>query len=527
MRRPTPTAFHGQQAAQVTQDGEGMYAVENSQAQVYNLSHSPMWSSGSTMNTEPPKFSKEEDRLLRNAVASNVPFPYIKAFILDRTDISIETLESRAREMNAFWGKEDDDLLSRLMVGRNESDHEFIANLQKDHLTLAWRDFNTLRVRISYLKKQKLNGEVPQSEQPHGCNTQGDHLGPRGNTVAAPNHSDTDPYAFLTGSVNQNFRHTSAGWVQTHPNDHLMNLHGFGTEAISTDGSARSQQHYTQNVQDNTSGYLVGDPDYLGFGPPVSLPEGLAEGFVDHNPISAVNHYNNPPMDLGEYQDMGTPNEAFPEAQQYSNHGIPPYIAGNLTAAPNHPSAELPPFQPAAATQDLAGFNTSSAPSYDSVQWAHQPIPLNEPGYPEQGSSNVSHEAGVEDIRTYQQLVKYVPEIKKKIAQDWSWKEVNAAYCPRYNYFSMRDILQSRGCKLWKPDQDSQLKMLRMNRYDWAQICGQLNGPPRTEEEVELRFQWLTRRADANRVVEQAYKKEEGRQRAQALDICRSSGWGA
>lgn len=463
------------------QNVEGMYAVQNSQAQGYNLSHSPMWSSGSTTNTEPPKFSEDEDRLLHSAVASNTPFPYIKAFILQRTDISTEALVSHACKKGALWAEWEDDLVRKFLAEGKEPDHELITDLQK---CLPWRDHHTVRARVGYLKKQKLDGEVPQSEQPHGCNTQGDHLGPLSNTVAAPNHSDTDPYTLPTESVNRNFGHTSADSPQAYPNDRLMNLHGFGTVAISTDGPARFQQHHTHNVQDNTSGHL----------PFVSLLDGPAGGFVGHTTISAANYYNNnnPPIDQGEYQDMSAPNEAFPQAQQYSNHGIPQYDAGHPTAAPNYPRAGLPPFQPAAAIQGIAGFNTSSAPSYDSFQWANQPIPPDEPGHPEQGSSNVTHEASVEDIRTAKQLEKYVPEIRRKVAQNWSWNQVNAVYCPQYNYFSMRDFLKRRGCQLWNRQQDRHLKILRRNRYDWGQICGQLIGPPRTEEEVEVRFRWLT-----------------------------------
>lgn len=511
MRRSTPTAFHGQQA-EVTQNVEGIFAVENSEAQTYNLSRSPMWSSRSTANAEPPKFSEDEDRLLRSAIASNQRFSYIKAFIFpDRADISTQALESYARERGALWGEWEDSLVREFLAEGKELDHQLIINLQK---WLPWRDLHTLRVRVGYLEKNKLDEEVPRGEQAHDFNTQGDHFGTLDYTVAAPNLSDTNPYAFLFGNFNQNLGHTSAGSARTHPNDHLMNPHGFGIKAIPTDGSARFQQHYNHDVQDDTPGQPVNDPDYFGFGPPVSLPEGAAVGFVDHNTISASSYYNNNPTDLGEYQDMGTPNEAFHQAQQYSNHGIPPYVGGHPTAAPNYPNAGLPASQPAAATQGLAGFDTSSAPSYDSIQWAHRPIPSNEPGPPEQGGSNASHGAGMEDIRNLEQLEEYVPEIKKKIAQNWSWHEVNAAYCPRYNYFSMRDSLQRRGCKLWKRDQDTQLEMLRMNGHDWAQVCGQLTGPPRTEEEVELRFQWLTTRKDANWVIGQVYKEEEQGQRA-------------
>lgn len=494
MRWPTPIAFHGQQEGQFTQDIEGMYAVENSQAQIYNLAQSTVWSSGSTTNAEPPKFSHEEDRLLRNAVASNTPFPYIKAFMFpDRTDISTEALESRSREKGALWGKWEDDLVRQFLVEGKEPDHEFITTLQK---WLPWRALDTLRVRISYLKKKQSDGEVPQSEQPHGCNTQGDHLGPLGDTVDVLNHSNTDPYAFLTGGFNQNFEHTSAVSAQTYPN-YRMKLQGFGIEGSSTDGSARLQQHCTQNVQDNTSGHLGHDLDSSEIVPYVSLSEGPDGGFVDHNTISAANYYSNNPIDMGEYQGMDMSNEALPQVQQYSNRSMPPSVAGYPTAAPNYPSAGLPPFQLTAATQSLAGFNTSSAPSYDSVQWAPEPITPNEPGYPEQGSSNLSHEGGVEDIRTAEQLEKYVTEIKKKVAQNWSWQDVNAAYCPHYNYFSMRDLLERRGCKFWKRDQDRQLTTLRRNGNDWAQICAQLTGPPRTQEEVEVRFQWLTGESSA------------------------------
>ncbi|KAG6357411.1 hypothetical protein INS49_013288 [Diaporthe citri] len=147
MRRPTPNASHGQQAPQVTQDFERMYAVENSQARIYNLAQSLMWSSGSTTNTKPPELSDEEDRLLRNAVASSTPFPYIKSFVfLDRTDISTEALESRAREKGALWGNWEDYLVREFLAEGKEPDHELIAKLQE---WLPWRDIDTLRARIS------------------------------------------------------------------------------------------------------------------------------------------------------------------------------------------------------------------------------------------------------------------------------------------------------------------------------------------------------------------------------------------
>lgn len=492
MHRPTLTAFHDQQAGQATQSAGELYAEENSQAHIYKLPQCPVWSSGSTVDTRPPQFNEKDDEVLRSAVASNAPFAHIKAFMFTyRTDIDKEALESRARDINALWGREEDEVVRGFLATGKEPNHEFMTNLQKEWL--PWRDLDTIRVRISYLKKNNPDGEAPQSEQRHGWNTRGDHLEPLGNTVAAPNHSNTDPYALLTGSVNQNFEQTSAGSAQTYPKDHPMNLHGFGTEALSTGGPARFQRHYTHNVQNKASGHLVDGLDYPDVNPLVFATKGPERGF-DPNTTSAANdYYNNAPIDPGEYQHMGMLTEVFPQGQQYSDHNMPPYIARSPTAARNYPNAGLPPFQPAAATQSLAGLNTSSAPSYDSTQWAHQPTTPTVPGYPEQGSSNVSHEAGVvEDVRTASQLEKYVPEIKKQLAKNWSWQEVNAVYCPHYKYASMRDWLSRQGCKPWKRDQDRHLKIMRRNGYDWAQICWQLTGPPRTQEEVEARFRWLT-----------------------------------
>lgn len=104
------------------------------------------------------------------------------------------------------------------------------------------------------------------------------------------------------------------------------------------------------------------------------------------------------------------------QAQQYSafydQPGGPAYHVDRAT----YSRADQPPLQPVAVTQGLAYLNTSSAPTYEDAQAAHQPIFSIEPGDPGQGSSNAGRESGAEDVRTLAQLWVYVPEIKERFA---------------------------------------------------------------------------------------------------------------
>lgn len=216
---------------------------------------------------------------------------------------------------------------------------------------------------------------------------------------------------------------------------------------------------------------------------------------MDPDTISAAgiwNDYSDHLMEPGAYQDMEMPTEAFFQGQEYSNHGIQSSFAGYTTAISNYPSTGLSSLRFAAATQSLADISTSPAPSYDSIQELHQPTPPNEPRTPDHAGSCAGRGASAEAVDTGKLTEEQIPEIKRRLAQGWEWRQVNAVFCPNYNYSTMIGFLERRHCKLWKGGQDRHLKILRRNGYDWAQICEQLVGLSRTEDEVKTRFERIT-----------------------------------
>lgn len=97
IHRPTHTAFQHAGPGQVTQ------GVEKYRG--YNLSQSSMGSHRTLATKAPGEFDKDDDEIIRTAVASDTPYPLMKAFLFpDRTDISSKSLESRAHKINALWG---------------------------------------------------------------------------------------------------------------------------------------------------------------------------------------------------------------------------------------------------------------------------------------------------------------------------------------------------------------------------------------------------------------------------------------
>lgn len=225
IHRPTQTAFQNAEPGQVTQ---GVVKYRS-----YNLSQSSMGSHRTLATKAPGEFDKDDDDIIHTAVASDTPYPLMKAFLFpDRTDINSKSLESRAHKIDALWGKEEDEWLSCLMFKGNESDPEFVTNLQSNWL--PWRDVHTLKVRITHLKSTKPTVETPHNEQPQDYTTQGNYFELPGHPGDAPNHSDTEPLALFPGSIDQNFEYPRAGSAQTDPNDQVS-LNSFGNEAISSD----------------------------------------------------------------------------------------------------------------------------------------------------------------------------------------------------------------------------------------------------------------------------------------------------
>lgn len=180
------------------------------------------------------------------------------------------------------------------------------------------------------------------------------------------------------------------------------------------------------------------------------------------------------------------------QIQQYSGFYDQPSSQAYPENTSKYPTAGPYSFQPAAITQSLADVNTSSVPRYGSAH-IYLRDAYNDPANPNPRSSYARHTANA-GYRT--QLEEHLPEIRTKLAQDWSWEQVRKEYCPGYRYDTMRQFLRTRGCSLWYHRQDLHLLDLQRMGLDWTRICDQLTGPQRTVEEAQDRFAWLTKPDD-------------------------------
>lgn len=185
--------------------------------------------------------------------------------------------------------------------------------------------------------------------------------------------------------------------------------------------------------------------------------------------------------------------EQSSQRQQYSGFYQQPSsqaYPGNLL---QYSTAHSSSFQPVAVAQSLENVNTSSVPRYGSAHTVDLPDAPSEPANQEPGSSYANHPA----TATYRrQLEEHLPEIRTKLAQDWSWEQVRKTYCPGYRHATMSQFLRTRGCSLWRRRQDLHLLRLQRKGLDWAEICDQLTDPRRTEDEAQVRFAWLTKPDD-------------------------------
>lgn len=142
--------------------------------------------------------------------------------------------------------------------------------------------------------------------------------------------------------------------------------------------------------------------------------------------------------------------------------------------------------QTAASTQGLAGTSISSTPTSGDDSAAHPPVTPYTPGSLSQAQQRLDNNAEHKRV-----LVEKLPEIKLKIAQNWTWGQVNAEYCKHYKYNTMHEFLRQRGCYLWSREQSDWLMAFQKEGHDWARISEMLPGPKRTPEEVEARFHYL------------------------------------
>lgn len=135
VHRLMPTAFQNATMKEVAQGVEELWPVSRSESQNYNLSQSPIGSHRSLSYHAPGEFNNRDDVLIRTAVTSDTPFSHMEAFLFTkRTDISIKSFKSRAHEIKALRGKEEDERLGCLMVKGNESDPGFLSHQLAEQL---------------------------------------------------------------------------------------------------------------------------------------------------------------------------------------------------------------------------------------------------------------------------------------------------------------------------------------------------------------------------------------------------------
>lgn len=184
--------------------------------------------------------------------------------------------------------------------------------------------------------------------------------------------------------------------------------------------------------------------------------------------------------------------EQFSQRQPYSGFHEQPSSQAYLGDPSQYSTADSSSFQPAAVAQGLENVNTSSVPRYGGAHMVYLPETPNGPAHPKPGSpgSYAGHRATAEYRK---RLDANLPEIRTRLAQDWTWQQVKKEYCPGYRYGTMRKFLVSRDCSRWDHQQDQQILALRRDGLDWAQICDQLSDPQRTAAEAADRFAWLTK----------------------------------
>lgn len=206
-----------------------------------------------------------------------------------------------------------------------------------------------------------------------------------------------------------------------------------------------------------------------------------------------IKYLLNSPED--ESQNTCTPGEGPSQDQHLYNSQ--PYTLSYPAVDPNYPTDSPGSFvdpatlQIQAVTQAPAASNTSSAPTYDSVQEAQYPDPPNEPGH--RRRRRPQDVLAKEDYARFRDVLEEnLPEMKRKLARGRSFRQINADYCPQCSYGFTNRFLTDLGCHKWSYEESKRIMDLQMELGDdWAQICGRLSSPARTKEEVEAHLRWL------------------------------------
>lgn len=479
-RRPAPGTSQHPQVAQVTQGFENLALTTTShdQSQYYNLPQPPMpaiapqypqvgqvtqsMENLGIMTTSygpiqyshlpPPQLSTfgratqiaagqlsaEDEEKLRTAVATGASYPDIKDIMFsDRFDLTAQILQQHARRIDAEWLPEED---VALLIAREEEESR---NLDDGYLA-------RLQARLQE------QGAISPSRT-------------TGNIKARITNQNT-----LADMMN-------SGYPPTQRSSQGQQGPAYGTQGDIPASAAANPSYQAPG----SSSYQAGT-----FGQRRAGPSASSAQDYDVPPTAAQ------PLPGGTRQIYNYKAKTTPQFSQAEIKDIKIKLAqGGPAYRENpaaYPNADPPSYKPVAATQGLAYSNAASAPTYGSAQARNQPFLPNEAGDPEQGSSSAGHEQGAEVVTCSGQMEKYVPDVKLKLAQDWTWVMVQEAYCPQYGYSAMLKYLHKEGCRAWtQPQSKRSLLWLHGEGYSWAQICDRLPGPRRTAAEVEARYRRL------------------------------------
>lgn len=366
------------------------------------------------------------------------------------------------------WTREQDKELIRLHKERGD---DWVEISKK--LTGVSRNTDEVRIRLEYLEKRDKDGEKQ-------------HRAPRGHHRYGQEEND-DISRQLAEGMSYGELAKQSSFRNIRPSDLKRHAKLIGANWDEDDD---------EKLQENIMRYQHRDMDidWESIGKQY-IPRRDARFVAAHwgHIQGRYNHMEESEMSggAGRYTQV----EQFSQRQQYSGF----YEQPSSQAYPANPSqystAHSSSFQPAAVAQSLEDVNTSSVPRYGSVHTVYLPDNPSEPAHPRPGSpgSYAGHRATAEYRK---RLDANLPEIRTRLAQDWTWQQVKKEYCPGYRYGTMRKFLVSRDCSRWDRQQDQHLLALRRDGLDWAQICDQLTDPQRTAAEAEDRFAWLTKPDD-------------------------------